>query len=154
MSRIKIGDLVEIKTALGYSYAQYTHKHAQYGALLRVFSKVYKQRPETWENIFSDDVRFSVFFPLQAAINQKIFCIVGNLSIPAELLNFPLFRAGAVNPSTKKVSTWWLWDGVNEVKIGHLTDEQKHLPIRGIWNDTILIERIESNWSPYTDPTT
>ena len=37
MARLKIGDIVEIKTGKGLVYAQYTHKHQQYGALLRVF---------------------------------------------------------------------------------------------------------------------
>ena len=37
MARLKIGDIVEIETSKGNVYAQYTHKHKQYGALLRVF---------------------------------------------------------------------------------------------------------------------
>jgi hypothetical protein len=36
--RPKIGDIVEIPLPEnGTGYAQYTHKHNQYGALLRVF---------------------------------------------------------------------------------------------------------------------
>lgn len=47
--------------------------------------------------------------------------------------------------------TWWLWDGVNEWPIGKLTKEQKHLPFNEVWNDTLLVERIESGWTPETD---
>ena len=36
--RLKMGDIVEIPLSEnGTGYAQYTHKHKQYGALLRVF---------------------------------------------------------------------------------------------------------------------
>ena len=106
------------------------------------------------EDIIKDEVRFSNFFPLKAAVDQGIVKVVGNLPVSEELSQFPVFRAGVVDPSTGKVATWWLWDGESEVKIGRLSEEQKHFPIRGVWNDTLLIERIESNWTPYTDLTT
>ena len=44
-----------------------------------------------------------------------------------------------------------LFDGVNEWPIGKLTKEQKHLPFNEVWNDTLLVERIESGWTPETD---
>lgn len=154
MARLKIGDLVEVSTSLGLTYAQYTHKNSRYGSLLRVFKKVYAGKPECLEEVLNDEVRFSAFFPLKAAVDQGIVKVVGNLSVPNEFTRFPIFRAGVVDPSTGKVTTWWLWDGESEEKVGSLSEEQKHLPIRGVWNDTLLIERIESNWSPYTDSTT
>ena len=77
--------------------------------------------------------------------------IVGNAPIPEKQKPFPLFRNGEVDPKTKKVETWWLWDGVNEWPIGKLTKEQKHLPFNEVWNDTLLVERIESGWTPETD---
>ncbi len=154
MTRLKIGDLVEVSTSLGLTYAQYTHKNSRYGSLLRVFKKVYVGKPECLEEILNDEVKFSIFFPLKAAVDQGIVKVVGNLSIPKELSQFPIFRAGVVDPSTGKVATWWLWDGESEEKVSSLSEEQKHLPIRGVWNDTLLIERIESNWTPYTDLTT
>lgn len=154
MTRLKIGDLVEVSSSLGLTYAQYTHKNARYGALLRVFKKVYAETPELLDCILKDEVRFSAFFPLKAAVAQGIVRVVGNLPVPKELSQFPVFRAGVVDPSVGKVVTWWLWDGDNEKNIGSLSEEQRHFPIRGIWNDTLLIERIESNWTPYTDSTT
>ncbi|MDQ8205892.1 hypothetical protein QEH52_00080 [Coraliomargarita sp. SDUM461003] len=91
------------------------------------------------------------FFPLQAAVNHGGVEIVGNEVVPAEEKSFPVFRTGMVDPQTRKVSVWWLWDGEKEWKIGKLSPEQRSLPIRGVWNDTILIERIESGWTPETD---
>lgn len=154
MKRVKVGDLIEIKTALGYAYAQYTHKHSVYGALLRVFNTIYSRRPDSLKDVVEDRVRFSNFFPLMAAVKQGVFPVVGNYAVRQELKQFPQFRAGVFNPETRKVAVWWLWDGEKEERLGGLTEEQKQLPIRGVWNDTLLIERIESGWTPATDPTT
>ena len=46
---------------------------------------------------------------------------------------------------------WWLWDGEKEWQIGSITNEQRKLPIRQIWNDTMLIARLEQEWRPETD---
>jgi hypothetical protein len=57
-----------------------------------------------------------------------------------------------IDPSTGKVKVWWLWDGEREWQVGELTEEQRGLSFREVWNDTLLIERIESGWTPETDP--
>jgi YD repeat-containing protein len=43
--------------------------------------------------------------------------------------------------------------GEKEWKVGDITAEQRKLPLRGIWNDTLLVERIEAGWSPSNDRT-
>ena len=96
---------------------------------------------------------FSTFFPLGAAVNRCIVSVVGNATIPEKQKPFPLFRNGVVDPKTKKVETWWLWDGEKEWCIGKLTKEQRRLPLNEVWNDTLLVERIESGWTPETDQT-
>lgn len=154
MARNKIGDLLEIKTSKGISYALYTHQHKKYGFLIRLFRNVYTEPLVTFESVLVNDVQCSFFFPLNIAVRKNIVKVVSNLEIPSELSDFPIFRTGFVNPDLGKVETWWLWDGINEERIGKLSKEQKSLPIRGIWNDTILIERIESGWTPSTDKTT
>ena len=153
MARLKIGDIVEIKTSKGLVYAQYTHKNARYGALLRIFLGFYNQRPENINSVLNEGVQFSTFFPLSAAIGEKIVEIVGNYVVHSNLQDFPVFRAGVVDPSTGKVAVWWLWDGQGEEKVGSLTSEQRKYPIRGVWNDTLLIERIEAGWTPEKDLT-
>jgi hypothetical protein len=61
-------------------------------------------------------------------------------------------RGGTPDPKTKKVAVWWFWEE-KEWKVGELTSEQRKMPIRGIWNDTMLVHRIEIGWTPATDPT-
>ena len=153
MRKVKIGDVVEIRTRQGLAYAHYTHKHKLYGALLRVFNGIHDAPLNTYEDVVTQRPAFSVFFPLSAAVNKKIVSIVGNVAVPSEAQIFPIFRGGTVHPSTHKVEVWWLWDGEREWRVGDLTDEQRTFPILGVWNDTLLIERIESHWTPETDPT-
>lgn len=153
MAKLKIGDVVEIKTEKGLAYAQYAHKHKQYGALLRVFGNFYGTRPSDFAEHVKSKPAFMCFFPLSAAADQGIVLIVDCVALPLEAQTFPTFRAGVVDPATHKVGVWWLWDGEKEWRVGELTAEQRRLSIRGVWNDTLLIERIESGWTPETDPT-
>jgi len=153
MKKVKSGDIIEIKTKRGLTYAQYTHKHRMYGALIRIFDEVYQERPESFQKVVYGKIRFSTFFPLQAALSKGIFEVVGNEPIRDDLKIFPIFRGGSIDQLTKKVKTWWLWDGEKEWRIGNLSDEQRKLPIRGVWNDTMLIHRIETSWTPENDPT-
>ena len=146
----KIGDIIEIPTSKGLAYAQYTHKLEHYGALLRVLDGFFESRPNQFNELAEKKHKFVIFFPLGAAIRRKIFLIVGHAEIPDNAKEFPLFRAGAVGKSGK-VATWWLWDGKKEWMIGDLTLEQRHLPILGVVNDTALIQRIESGWTPEND---
>ena len=151
MKNPQFGDIIEIPTARGLAYALYTHRHEKppkFGALLRVFETLYPSRPTSFQDVVSDKVRFSTFFPLGAALRQCIFEVVGNVPVPEELQPFPVFRNGIPNPKTKRVEVWWLWNGERETRVGELTPEQKHFPLLEVWNDTMLIERIEQDWRP------
>jgi hypothetical protein len=44
------------------------------------------------------------------------------------------------------VKTWWLWDGENAQKVGPLRPDMLHLPIRGIVNHALLVERVANGW--------
>lgn len=146
MAKVKIGDIVEIETKKGLVYAQYTHKHKLMGDLIHVFTKEFKTCPDNLAAIINGDIRFTIFFPLQVAVKQKIVKVIANLKVPEHLKKFPVFKNGTVNPDTKKVDVWWLWDGEKEWKIGKLNKEQRYYPMQAIWNDTLLIERIENEW--------
>lgn len=154
--RIKIGDVIEIKTSIGLAYAIYTHKHVdppKYGSLIRVFDKTFATRPLEIRGLLFIPSRFETFIPLQAFVSRGIFSIVGNLDVPEEMQTFPLFRAGFIDPNTRKVSTWWLWDGKEEWPIGSLSAEERKLPIREIWGDGYLVTKIEQGWKPENDAT-
>ncbi|MEJ2437997.1 MAG: hypothetical protein P8Y35_08595 [Sulfurovaceae bacterium] len=62
---------------------------------------------------------------------------------------------GLTDPSTKKAISWGLRDGDSTFKrVRTLTEEEIKLPIEETCNDTMLISRIESEWTPEQDPNT
>lgn len=151
MARIKFGDIFEIPTPKGLAYGQYLLRHKEYGALVRMFSRFHDRRPSNLRETIGD-VQFICFFPLQAAVNRDIVTIVGNAPIPKEASTLPTFRTGVVDPTTGKVALWWFWDGEKEWRVGALTPEQRYMPMRGIWNDTLIIERLVEGWRAENDP--
>lgn len=157
VKRVKIGDVIEIQTAKGLAYAQYTHFHSRpprYGNLIRVLPGFFNDRPSNFSKIVKAPTKFVKFFPLQAAINKGIVTIVANEPVPAHAQKFPIFRNGNISPETKKVRVWWFWDGEKSWKVGNITEEQRKMPILGLVNDTRLIDLIESGWTAENDPYT
>jgi len=150
--RPQIEDIIEIPTSKGLAYAQYTHQHPTHGGLIRVFDLLFETRPGSLSELVNQPVRFSTFFPVLAAVKKDIFKVVGNEKIAFQNQPFPIFRNGIQDPKTKKVAAWWFWNGEKEWKVGEISQEQRKMPIVGIWNDTMLVQRIEAGWTPSNDP--
>lgn len=151
-SRIRPGDVFEIKTKKGLAYAQFVLRHPQMGELIRVLPGFHDVRPSRFTEVVAQPERFVTFFPLQAAVNQGIFEIVAHEKVPEAAQKFPLFRAAGHIDREGFIHDWWLWDGQKSWRIGKLSQEQKKLPIQEVWNDTLLIERIEEEWTPEKEP--
>jgi hypothetical protein len=149
--KIKIGDVVELRTGNGLAYAQCTHHHDEHEHLVRVLPGFFKKRPKGFRELVGQPTQFCTFLALQAAVNKKTVEIVANEAVPPEAQAFPQFRNGVPNQVTKKVDTWWLWDGERQWLVGALSDAQRRLPILGTVTETQLIERIASGWTPETD---
>ena len=143
--RPQIGDVIEIGTSRGLAYAQFTHKHPAYGALLRVLPGFYLSRPEDFSALTLAKPQFSTFFPLGSACSKGIVQVVANEAILESLRMFPTFRS-SVKGQDGRWGAWWLWDGEKEWKIGDLHPGMEELPVRGVINDTLLVERIVSGW--------
>lgn len=148
---LKAGDVFAIRTANGDAYFQFARKMPPMGALIRVLPGTYSDQPLEWDALISQRTNFWIFFPVAAAAKQGIVKKIANFPIPAHAQEPLLFRAGVVDPSTGKVEDWWLWDGEKEWRVGAITEEQRKLPIRGSWNDTLLVKRIEEGWLPEKD---
>lgn len=148
----KPGDVLEIKTKRGLAYAQYALRNSEMGALLRVLPGFHPIRPSSFVRIIEQPEQFVTFFPLQAAIARNIFEVVSHEKVPEASQKLPLFRACGHIDREGFIHDWWLWDGNKSVRIGKLSPDQRRLPIKGIWNDTLLIERIEEEWSSEKEP--
>lgn len=148
--RPQVGDVIEIPTPKGLAYAQYTHKHKNYGALLRVFPGFRESRPDGFHGLVQAEPQFSTFFPLGAACARELVQVVASEPISVALKDFPTFRAGVMGKDGVW-GTWWLWDGEREWPVGKLSPGMEFLPLRGTINDTLLVERLVNGWRHEND---
>ncbi len=153
----RFGDVIEIRTPTGLAYAQYTHKYdapPKWGHLIRVLPGLFEARPADFAALVIGKERFWVFFPLGAMLRRETVSMAGHEEVPENARKFPLFRAPGGIDRSGRIHDWWLWNGERSWKIGQLKRDQMRLPIREIWNDKLLIERIAAGWTPETDPRT
>jgi len=149
--KLRIGDVLEIETQRGLAYAQYTHRNEKFGSLIRVLPGFFLTRPKSLADLVRGPSSFVVFYPVRAAISQKVAKVVINEPVPEHAREFPLFRSGTPDPITNKVQTWWFWDGERGWPVGSLTPEQLKMPIRMIVNHTGLVQLINDEWKPEND---
>ncbi|MHC8393470.1 hypothetical protein ACYZT8_07365 [Pseudomonas sp. LB3P93] len=147
---IKIGDVFAIETTSGKAYFQFVKKIPPMGSLIRVLPGTYNELPDL-DALVEEKTNFWIFFPVSAALKQGIIHKTKVCVIPEHSQKTPIFRTGVVDPSTGRVDAWWFWNGEREWKVGEITQEQRAYPIRGTWNDTLLVQRIEEGWLPEKD---
>ena len=153
--RVKIGDIFEISTSIGFAYAQYTHSHDDYGYLIRVFDRRYPKRPSNFDAVHQLPVQFSTFYPLQTALNKSVNVVVAWAEVRKDLQAFPTFRAGNFADPSKHVKVWFLWTGDSAAdleRVERLSAKQRRMPILECWNDGALVDAVETGWRPETDP--
>lgn len=148
---VKVGDVVEISTSRGFAYAQFTHKMPKWGALLGVLPGFHAERPADLRPTIGQRAAFQTFFPLQAAVGRGIFEVVTNLPVPEHAVEFPRFREAGFIDREGRVLDWSIWDGKTSRRLERLTPDLERLPILAVWNDTLLIQRIEEEWTPEKD---
>ena len=140
------GHVLRIKTPIGIAYAICTHRDAICGHLIRVMGDLHNNEISHLDKLFGKEEAFSIFFLWGSNVDKSLVDIAGRIAIPEHMANFPLFKAGIVNQRTGKVDHWWLWDGNKEWPVGKLTVDQRLLPLREIWNEVLLVERIAAGW--------
>lgn len=150
-TRPQIGDVIEFETPAGLAYAQFTLHYTappRYGALLRVLPGLFPKCPSDFGSLVQQRERFSTFFPLGAACARGIVRIVANEPVPERASGLPLMRMAGGMRRDGRVLNWWLWDGEREWPVDALTEKERELSILEVMNDTALVDRIASGWSP------
>ena len=146
MVRIKVGDIFEINTRKGKAYLHYINKESTTGELIRVLPGLYSDRPANFNELAALKEKYMVSFPLSAAYKKGIIELVSSCST----LSFskPKFMRTEHNIRGEFLG-WHIvnTDNWQRQLIKSLTTEQKKLSPWGIWNDTLLIERLENDWS-------
>lgn len=143
--RVKIGDIIQILTSEGISYAQYTHKNKMYGYMISVFNGLYDNPIKDFSSLIKSPIQFHTFIALQSAINEGLLSVVAHLSIPDHLREFPIFRCRSGGPG----GGIWLWDGNEEVMLNrNITEEEQKYSTRSIISIPLLLERIKIKYKP------
>ena len=146
MARIKLGDIFEVKTAKGNAYLHFIYKDKEIGDLVRVLPGLYHERPAGFDKLAGQNERFMVFLPLSAANRKKIVEQVS--SYPVNGFEKPQFMR-TEHYVRGELSGWHIinTDTWERQLVTELTPEQKKLSPWGVWNDTLLIENLEDDWS-------
>jgi hypothetical protein len=139
MASIDLGDVFETATSHGLLYVQLTHRHDDYGELIRVLAGTRDQRPHDVAAVAAGPDVWRGFYPLRAAVNQGLMTPVGRAVVPPERASFPTFKTGQRDPRTGEVAQWWLWDGDREWRVDGLDPAMQELPDRGIFNHEALL---------------
>ena len=151
--RLMLGDVIEIPlSGKRLAYAQYTHYHRDppvFGHLIRVLPGLFRKRPDSFAELVQHQERFYAFFPAGPAVHRGWVRIVGHEEIPERCRPFPLFKHTNVIARPLRPQYWErLWDGKRDIPIDELRPDQYDLPILQIIPFDVLVERIESGWSP------
>ncbi|MCG9968492.1 hypothetical protein L9W92_10555 [Pelotomaculum terephthalicicum JT] len=149
MKKIQIGDVFEIATSKGKGYFQYIYSNKTIGELIRILPGLYLDKPRNMIAIAAAKEVYFVHFPLKAAFKKGIVQFIGNYSLPQDLELPRQMRSKNVDKNGNLIC-WYIveYDTWRRVIIKELTKDQKKLSPWGIWNDTLLIERLAEGWTP------
>jgi hypothetical protein len=149
---VRINAIIQIHTNRGYAYAHYSHKLPGKSPIIRVLEG-FDQNPQTdLDRLVRRTTRFFTFFPLKTAVKQKKVEIIGYHPVPEFAQQCPVFKvASSVNPATKKLNFWAIWDGEKTTEMKEFSEEQKNYPTFETMTSWLLRERLETGWSPRDD---
>lgn len=147
MRRIKVGDIFEINTTKGRGYLQYVYGHPTIGELIRILPGLYEAAHPDFISLAASKELYFVHFPLKAAYRRSIVKLIDNFELPPDLVlpkkmrTKHVVRGDFVAWHIVDYDTWKI-EAVKE-----LSPEQIKLSPWGSWNDTLLIERMASEWT-------
>lgn len=150
MKRIQAGDIFEIETPKGKGYFQYVYINPRNGVeLIRVLPGLYSEEPQNMVGLVSQKEAFFVQFPVKAAYRRKIVRMIGHHDVPTGL-ELPPKQMKTTHFIRGQFICWHIVDykTLRITPVKELTDEQKKLSPSGIWNDTLLIEKMMEGWTP------
>jgi hypothetical protein len=146
MTKIKIGDIFEINTSKGKAYIHLIYEDKDSVELVRVLSGLYHERPVNFETIAKQKEQFIVSFPLKVAVKKRIVARVGNFN--KENFEKPKYMRTEHHIQGEFLG-WHIidTDSWKRQLVQKLNTEQLNLSPWGVWNDTLLIERLSQGWN-------
>lgn len=149
--RPKIGYIIEIPLSRGKkAYGQYVFWDDKRGPLLQIYDLIIDSTSHVeLENIVKAKPLFPpVITGLFAAIRTGLWKVVGNM--PVKGFKYPGFISTFWNEKTGEAGVWYLWNGVESIRLGdQLPEEYKNLEFGVVWSPYDVADRIETGVYPY-----
>jgi hypothetical protein len=143
--KLETGDIFSIKTSKGFGFLQYIETDDLGIEFVRVLSPIKLE-----ENIIQNEVdlkeRWSIGFPLKAAVRKKIVSKIGSFKIPTNYI-IDEYARSEHNIRGEHLG----WHIVNRKSLkrelkNRLDKEDLKLSPHGSCNDTLIIEYLEKDW--------
>jgi hypothetical protein len=145
MAKVELGDIFEINTRKGKSYFQCVKIDKLRWHIIKVFNQLFDETPSL-ETIVNVHDCYFIGFALDVAFKRKLVERVGNIPL---LPNFELPKyMRDKHVVGGQFLGWHIIDTTTWKRqfVEKLSAEQRRLSPWGIWNDTLLKEKLESGW--------
>jgi len=143
---IRIGDTFEIETPKGVGYIQFAYRDKRGIEYVRVIDGLFKCRPDNLKEFVDKKERYIVGFPLTIGASRNVVGFVANILLPADFAMPKLMRS---DHFVRGEFLGWHIVNVSNWKrklVSKLSEQEEKLSPWGIWNDTLLKERLAADW--------
>ncbi len=146
---IKKGDIFELNTNVGLAYLQCVEESSKTECeMMRILNGTYSDILEAnIENLIYQKELYFLEFPLKYAVKKKCVKKIGNYSVPSDLAVPRYYRTEHIIRG--EFLGWHIVDRITLKRqlVKELSAEQIKLSPYGMWNDTLIAERISEGWT-------
>jgi hypothetical protein len=144
--RLLGGEILEVPVGDKFGYVQFIGEHREYGDAILVSPVLHPRQAQFGAGFFSKG--YVTFYPAALAVSTKLVEVVAQ-SLPPK---FPKrLRRPSATQRDGKVESWVIEGGWRKVVRQELSEEERSIPIAGIWNHASLKDHLAKGWTPQTD---
>ena len=143
--KLQEGDVFSIRTVKGVGFLQYITTFDNGVEYIRVLQPI-KSAADIEQEEVDIQERFCIQFPVKAAKRKKIIEKLGTYSIPS---TFRIARKARTKHSVRGEFLGWHIVDINTLQREtkqKLSDSDLALSPHGIFNDTLIVEYLETDW--------
>lgn len=148
LKKVKLGDVFQLKTTTGYAYFQCAKEAPAIDSeIIRVFNVTFESVDKVdFKQLLAEKEAYLIQFPIKYALKKNIVEYIGNYQLPQDFVLPRYYRTTHIIKGEFKC--WHIVDSetLERRSISNLSDEEMMLSPWGMWNDTLLVERIVNKW--------